>query len=503
MFRPLTLALLLTACAQAPGPAPRAPEPPPLSPAEEALAKTLAAQETERWTRESLERWREAVDRGELAEHTRKISQASIESGDAGVAEVFVQGEAMFERAFTEAEGMGTGALGRPRPALSRVENRAMLGGPDARSCGECHARGGDDGHGELHQRPFLDGDGRKLSSAKPRVPPHVAGAGLVQSLAAEMTNELHTIAQHARGYFESAGPNAKPMALKAKGISFGELRGGADGGLDFSGVVGVDTDLVVRPFGWKGVHATLGQFIRAAVPQHLAMEAPLVPGSADGGSPSAEDIDTRSVTADTDHDGVHAEVAESQITALVVYLSLLDTPVMLPPYGATLRAAWERGGARFEAIGCAVCHVPSMPLSSLEWIERAPGRRGSLKLNLRADNQVPPAPEALDISAQVTPVALFSDLKRHDLGPGLAERTESGVPPQVFVTRPLWGLGDRGPYYLHDGRARSLRDAILLHGGEAQAASDAFKALPLAQAREVEVFLLSLRRLPQARVTP
>lgn len=68
--------------------------------------------------------------------------------------------------------------------------------------------------------------------------------------------------------------------------------------------------------------------------------------------------------------------------------------------------------------------------------------------------------------------VPLFSDLRRHHMGAGLCtvhpqgtDTVDISVPEDQFLTRPLWGVVDTGPW-LHDGRATSLRDAILLHAG-------------------------------------
>ena len=98
--------------------------------------------------------------------------------------------------------------------------------------------------------------------------------------------------------------------------------------------------------------------------------------------------------------------------------------------------------------------------------------------------------------------VRLYSDLKRHAMGPGLADPHDhpSGIPKDVFLTRPLWGLADTAPY-MHDGRALTIPEAILEHGGEAQAARDAFAALPDEKQRELHVFLLSLTRTPTLRI--
>jgi hypothetical protein len=101
--------------------------------------------------------------------------------------------------------------------------------------------------------------------------------------------------------------------------------------------------------------------------------------------------------------------------------------------------------------------------------------------------------------------VPLFSDLRTHDMGPKLADVDLNGMPEnqptdvaglcitsRIFLTRPLWGVGDTGPW-MHDGRALTLSDAILMHGGEGQPAADAFRALNASQQQDVVNFLLSL----------
>ncbi|WP_090521880.1 di-heme oxidoredictase family protein [Paracoccus isoporae] len=78
-----------------------------------------------------------------------------------------------------------------------------------------------------------------------------------------------------------------------------------------------------------------------------------------------------------------------------------------------------------------------------------------------------------------------YTDLLLHDMGEGLADhRPESRATGREWRTAPLWGISLNGQVtgvenYLHDGRARSLTEAILWHGGEAQAARDAVVAMP------------------------
>jgi hypothetical protein len=481
---------------------------PALTPEELAVAGERAHDELVRWTRERDELLQEACDPGELAEHVRHVHQADIDEKRADVTAVFVQGEALFDRNFTRDEGLGSGLGELPPPGLSRVEHSAARGGPDAISCRECHGRAGDDGHGELHQRAWLDGDGRHLGSAKPRVAPHVAGLGAVQALAAEMSAEMAAAVARAR-IAAARGGGPFPLVLHAKGVDFGEVVVRPDGSLDTSRVAGVDADLVVKPFGWKGTHATLRSFVRQALPQHMGIDPlplPTEPAAAraarPGEAPTRALIEMKAYLFDEDKDGKAGELHEGQLTSLAAYLSLLDAPVVLPPRTDAAYAAWERGGAVFHAAGCARCHVPELPLRSARWVERPDEASPGLALDLVADNQVRPRLGQFDKGRSTIPVALFSDLRRHDMGPGLAERAEGGAGPTVFLTRPLWGIADR-TFFLHDGRARSLAQAIRLHGGEAQPAADAYGGLSPEAARELEVFLLSLRRFPQGRISP
>jgi CxxC motif-containing protein (DUF1111 family) len=99
--------------------------------------------------------------------------------------------------------------------------------------------------------------------------------------------------------------------------------------------------------------------------------------------------------------------------------------------------------------------------------------------------------------------VRMFSDLKRHDMGPELAEdfQLADSQRNHEFITAKLWGVADTAPY-LHDGRALTLEEAIVLHGGEAEAARDAFLRLNSKEKNELLLFLRTLRnpRGPKSR---
>jgi CxxC motif-containing protein (DUF1111 family) len=93
-----------------------------------------------------------------------------------------------------------------------------------------------------------------------------------------------------------------------------------------------------------------------------------------------------------------------------------------------------------------------------------------------------------------------FTDLLLHDMGSGLADkRPEFSASGNEWRTTPLWGLGlhrsltRKSPGYLHDGRARTIEEAILWHGGEAQKSREQFKALSIIQRDQLIKFLQSL----------
>jgi CxxC motif-containing protein (DUF1111 family) len=92
-----------------------------------------------------------------------------------------------------------------------------------------------------------------------------------------------------------------------------------------------------------------------------------------------------------------------------------------------------------------------------------------------------------------------YTDLLLHDMGDGLADgRPEGQASGSEWRTPPLWGIGltetvSGHTNFLHDGRARSLTEAILWHGGEAQAARDRFAAMDADQRAELITFLESL----------
>ena len=90
----------------------------------------------------------------------------------------------------------------------------------------------------------------------------------------------------------------------------------------------------------------------------------------------------------------------------------------------------------------------------------------------------------------------IFTDFKRHDLGPALHERNFDTTIQSEFITEALWGVGSTSPYG-HDGRSINLNEIILRHGGEALTQRNAYVALSAAQKNLVQEFLNTLILFP------
>ncbi|MEM9193763.1 MAG: di-heme oxidoredictase family protein [Myxococcota bacterium] len=435
---------------------------------------------------ERFEEFLEASEVGEAQEHV-VVYQWYIDAGEHDLEELFARGDAFFEHEFELEDGLGaTGSVTPPQ----RVHG-GVRGGLDTFSCAGCHSLGGPDGAGSATQSALLFGDGSRASSAVIRNPPAVLGLGFIQALGDEMTRELQSIRDGVRARARASGmPQA--ASLSSKGVSFGTIRVDASGAIDPTDIEGVDADLVVKPFGWKGTIARLRRFAEDAARIHFGVQShPLA--IAHRGEPDPVRLGHGSDWWDPDGDGKQREVEEGTLTAASVYMAMLEVPVILPPASESLRERWARGQARFADVGCAECHRPTLQLDSPVWQEEADSPEGlPVSIHLLRDGETPRGTQE---------VALYSDLRRHDMGAGLRERKDdpAGVDAQVFLTRPLWGLAESAPY-LHDGRALTIVEAILAHGGEAEASRDAFSALSHDAQADLHVFLLSLSRAPHLR---
>jgi len=437
------------------------------------------------WRREH--RFLDAAAPGHLFASTR-VSQDEIDAGLWSHDALYQLGGQLFTLQFTRAMGLGAAT-----PGLRRVHD-GRRGGPDAYGCTTCHWRGGLAGAGDAADNAMLRGDGEHMSSALARNPPALVGAGLRERVAAQMNAELAALRQDTVAFAVEAG-YAVRVPLEVRGIRFGHLTVHPDGEVDTSEVEGIDRDLVIKPFGWKGTVASIRDAAEDALLVHHGMQSTHLVDDGDASRVGGGGGD------DPDRDGVVDEIVEGQVTALVAFLALLEVPQEEIPSGDPyLATVWARGRLDFETLGCARCHVPVHTIDDARAV--LPHRDGgpALTLDLLRDGAEPRlAPAAQDGALTVR---LYSDLARHRMGEALAEpRAFDGVEPDAFLTPPLWGVARSRPY-LHDGRAPTLEDAILLHGGEAQSSRDAYAALDDAGRAPLRVFLTSLGRATRL-VTP
>ena len=445
---------------------------------EDTKEQALLSLEQDAYRREN--RFLDAANPGHLFRSTR-VDQAEIDQGLWPAEELFQLGAQLFQHTFSPDIGFGAKDL----PAIARFHT-GHRGGPDARRCTACHWRGGPAGAGDGADNAYLDGDGDSQSSALARNPPPLHGAGLVELLAREMSAELALHRDEALSFAKNKGYSVA-IPLSAKGVSFGTLTANPDGSTDTSQVSGVDPDLVVKPFGWKGTFASIRDSVEDALLIHHGMQSDHLVSTAGpervgpGGG------------LDPDGDGVTSEITEGQVTALTLFLAMQETPQEVPPGQPEFVHLLAEGIARFQSLGCATCHTPSLPLTNATYELAARDSDAAFSVDLLREAALPRLTPALQTGT--LEVRLFSDLRRHDMGAALAEaRPDRGVPGNLFLTRPLWGVARSRPY-LHDAHAPTLEDAILLHGGEAQSARDAFAALTEPERAPIRVFLTSLTR--------
>jgi CxxC motif-containing protein (DUF1111 family) len=165
--------------------------------------------------------------------------------------------------------------------------------------------------------------------------------------------------------------------------------------------------------------------------------------------------------------EGRQPELGEGQLDALLFYVRALGVPARRKAEDAQVR----HGEELFGALQCTACHVPSLATGDFPAVPQLAGRT----------------------------IHPYTDLLVHDMGEGLADgRPDFEAGPRDWRTAPLWGLGlseavNGNGFLLHDGRARSVVEAVVWHGGEAQRSRDAFTRLPREERDAVVAFVKSL----------
>jgi len=199
--------------------------------------------------------------------------------------------------------------------------------------------------------------------------------------------------------------------------------------------------------FGWKAIAATVRDQTADAFLNDMGLTTAERP---DGGRP--------------------VDIDEAELTLVTYYSQTLGAPrTGLPTSSPMVR----RGRELFDTLQCARCHVPQL----------VTGRSAEAVAGVIKGQTIWP----------------YTDLLLHDMGAGLDDGVaEKGARGRDWRTAPLWGIGlaqrvNGSVGFLHDGRARSLEEAILWHGGEAAPARERFRALDPEQRRWLLAWLQQL----------
>lgn len=411
-------------------------------------------------------------------------------------------GEHLFDARFTTLDGAGrpmatqaiipTKRKRAPRTTFSRTA------GLDANACSSCHNVPVTGGAGDFSANVFVsegfvqeDFDTTDPQFSNERNTNHLFGAGLVELLAREMSLDLARQRTDALQQARSSGSDVK-RELNSKGVSFGSLLALPDGTLDTRDVDGIDQDLVVRPFSHKGVMTSIRQFTINALNHHHGMQA-------------SERFGPRwTGETDFDTDGHADEISDTHISALVAWQATLPPPGRRALTSPRWQDAAAQGEALFTQVGCNSCHLPYLPLESLDFHDPGPlDAAGTLRTDESANRVYQLA--LLDWAATLEQdergrykVPLFGDLKRHAIADqqvaalGNELLSQRFVERNVFMTTELWGVASTAPYG-HRGDITTLAQVIDAHGGQARNSRDAWHNLTPSEQSSMIAFLKTL----------
>jgi len=274
-------------------------------------------------------------------------------------------------------------------------------------------------------------GDLHPRTMVSPRIAPQIIGLGLLEAI-----REEDVLAAAARQRAEGRGVEGRPNRV-------------------WDAWAG--RHLLGR-FGWKANVASVAHQSAGAFHGDMGITSSRFPG---------QDCTPQQADCLAAHAGGAPEIDDRRLGQVIFYSQTLAVPSRRAPDAPEV----QRGKAVFHAAGCASCHVPSYVTG--------------------------PHPTIPQFSGQT--IWPYTDLLLHDVGDGLADgRPDFEAGPRHWKTPPLWGLGlvptvNGHSRYLHDGRARSLMEAVLWHGGEAEASRRHVLGLSKADRAALVRFLESL----------
>lgn len=279
----------------------------------------------------------------------------------------------------------------------------------------------------------IIDKENREIKDLlmSPRVGQHLVGMGLIEAI------EEQTILQ----YVDDALAKKWNVSGKANRVFDEKTKA-----------------IVLGRFGWKAGQPSVAQQVAAAFNGDMGITSSLYP---------SDNMTAPQRSMNRLPDGGTPELEDDDFEKIVLYTSNLAVPARRNVNDKRV----QNGSQLFTQIGCDACHRRKMTT-------------GKHPIFDALSNQT---------------IYPYSDFLLHDMGADLADhRSEFLANGQEWRTPPLWGIGlvetvNNHTYFLHDGRARNLEEAILWHGGEAQNSIAKFKSLNAAERSAIIAFLRSL----------
>jgi CxxC motif-containing protein (DUF1111 family) len=217
--------------------------------------------------------------------------------------------------------------------------------------------------------------------------------------------------------------------------------------------------------FGFKAGLPSINEQVQHALFNDIGLSAPLF-------NDASGDCTMRQVKCQLALNGnspAYGDLEASQHIVELVNLYITHLPV--PAVNKLENSMAKAGEKVFNQIGCQRCHTPQYTTGN------------STQAKENHQRKIHP----------------YTDMLLHDMGDGLADnRPEGDASGREWRTAPLWGIGanvivNEQNYYLHDGRARSILEAILWHGGEAQSQRDAVMSLDYQARKQLILFIEGL----------
>lgn len=226
-----------------------------------------------------------------------------------------------------------------------------------------------------------------------------------------------------------------------------------------------VTGERVLGRFNWKAAEPTVRQQSAKAFSGDMGLSTPEFPVH------SGDCTQTQATCLRSPH-GAQAELGEHEVPGrLMDFVAFYSENLAVPERRNVDDPRVLAGKKLFYQSNCIACHVP-------KYVTRKDARNPAHRFQL---------------------IWPYTDLLLHDMGEGLADGfAEGGATGREWRTPPLWGIGltkhvNPQATWLHDGRARTLLEAILWHGGEAQAARDRVVAMTEQERADLIRFLESL----------